>query len=215
MSDQQGILERVARRVLLSLARALVTTVNDSGGVQMMQVKLNALETRDNTPRPVEFGLASNPPVGSDAFVAFLGGDRSNGVVIGTVHQASRPKNLAPGETMLYSQDGKSVYMTASGGIVVEAKGQDVVVNDARNVTWNCSGDFTLALGGKFSVVAPGGTNFTTPTVTASGDMQDNAGTNSHTMAQMRSIFNSHTHPVAQVQTGGSTINTNAPSQTE
>jgi phage baseplate assembly protein V len=206
MSDQ-GIIERVARRVLLSLARALVTTVNDSGGVQMMQVKLNALETRDNTPRVAEFGLTSNPPVNSDAFVVFLGGDRSNGVVLGTVHQPSRPKNLASGETMIYSQDGKYVYLTASGGIVVEAKGQPVTVNDASNVTVNCSG--------VFKVVAPGGVQFVTPTVTSTGDMQDNTGTNSHTMAQMRSIYNTHTHPIANVQTGSSTINTNAPSQTE
>lgn len=199
MSDTQGVLERVARRVLLSLARALVTTVNDAGGVQMMQVKLNALETRDNTPRPVEFGLTSNPPVGSDAFVVFLGGDRSNGVVLGTVHQPSRPKNLAPGETMLYSQDGKYVYMTASGGIVVEAKGQAVTVNDATKVTINAATEIDL----------------NTPLLKVSGDIIDNAGTNSHTMAQMRSIYNGHTHPIASIQTGGSTINSNPPSQPE
>ncbi|KWN77056.1 phage baseplate assembly protein V [Burkholderia stagnalis] len=199
MNDQQGILERVARRVLLSLARALVTTVNDAGGVQMMQVKLNPLETRDNTPRPAEFGLTSNPPIGSDAFVVFLGGDRSNGVVLGTVHQPSRPKNLAPGETMLYSQDGKYVYMTASGGIVVEAKGQSVTVNDATTVTINASSAVVM----------------NTPTLKVSGDIIDNFGSNSHNMAQMRSIYNTHTHPIVNVQTGSSTINTNAPSQTE
>ncbi|KVO95568.1 baseplate assembly protein [Burkholderia ubonensis] len=199
MNDHQGILERVARRVLLSLARALVTTVNDAGGVQMMQVKLNPLETRDNTPRPVEFGLTSNPPIGSDAFVVFLGGDRSNGVVLGTVHQPSRPKNLAPGETMLYSQDGKYIYVTASGGIVVEAKGQSVTVNDATTVTINASSAVVM----------------NTPTLKVSGDIIDNFGSNSHNMAQMRSIYNTHTHPIVNVQTGGSTINTNAPSQTE
>lgn len=207
MSDQQGILERVARRVLLSLARALVTTVNDAGGVQMMQVKLNALETRDNTPRAAEFGLASNPPVGSDAFVVFLGGDRSNGVVLGTVHQPSRPRNLAPGETMLYSQDGKYVYLTASGGIVVEAKGQPVTVDDASDVTVNCTG--------VFKVVAPGGVQFIAPTVTSTGDIQDNTETNANTMAQMRSIYNGHNHAVPNVQLGGPGTTTNAPNQTE
>lgn len=199
MSDQQGILERTARRVLLSLARALVTTVNDSGGVQMMQVKLNALETRDNTPRISEFGHASNPPVGSDAIVCFLGGDRSNGVVLGTVHQSSRPKSLASGETMIYSQDGKSVYLTASGGIVVEAKGQAVMVNNATTVTINAATKVRMV----------------TPRLECTGDIIDNADTNAHTMAQMRSIYNGHTHPVENVQTGGSTINTNVPSQTE
>ncbi|ENZ79634.1 MULTISPECIES: phage baseplate assembly protein V [Ralstonia] len=202
MKDQDGILERVARRVLLSLARALVTTVNDAGGVQMMQVKLNPLETRDNTPRVAEFGMTSNPPVGSDAFIVFLGGDRSNGVVLGTVHQPSRPTGLAPGETMLYSQDGKYVYMTAAGGIVVEAKNQAVTVSDATTVTINAASKVVM----------------NTPLLQVSGDIIDNAGaggTNTHTMAQMRTIFNTHTHKVQNVQAGSSTVTTNAPDQTE
>lgn len=198
MSDQ-GIIERVARRVLLSLARALVTTVNDSGGVQMMQVKLNALETRDNTPRVAEFGLTSNPPINSDAFVVFLGGDRSNGVVLGTVHQPSRPKNLASGETMIYSQDGKQIYLTASGGIVIDAKNQAVTVNNATTVTINAATKVRMV----------------TPLLEVTGDIIDNAGSNAHNMAQMRSIYNTHTHPIVNVQTGSSTTNTNAPSQTE
>ncbi|WNC90963.1 phage baseplate assembly protein V [Paraburkholderia sp. FT54] len=199
MSDQHGILERTARRVLLSLARALVTTVNDAGGFQRVQVKLNALETADNTPRPVEFGLTSNPPVGSDAFVVFLGGDRSNGVILGTVHQPSRPKNLASGETMLYSQDGKYVYLTASGGIVVEAKGQAVTVNDATTVTINASTGVVM----------------NTPLLKVSGDIIDNAATNPHTMAEMRTIYNGHNHQVPNVQLGGPGTTTNPPSQAE
>lgn len=198
MSDS-GIIERVARRVLLSLARALVTTVNDSGGVQMMQVKLNALETRDNTPRVAEFGLTSNPPVNSDAFVVFLGGDRSNGVVLGTVHQPSRPKNLASGETMIYSQDGKSIYLTASGGIVVDAKNQAVTVNNATTVTINAATKVRMV----------------TPLLEVTGDIIDNAGTNTHNMATMRAIYNTHTHNVVNVQTGGGTITSTAPSATE
>jgi len=199
MNDQQGIIGRVANRVLLSLARALVTTVNDAGGVQMMQVKLNAIETRDNTPRIPEFGLTSNPPVGSDAIVCFLGGDRSNGVVLGTVHQPSRPKNLAPGETMLYSQDGKYVYLTASGGISVFANGQPVNVTGATTVTINATTKIRAV----------------TPRFECTGDIVDNCDTTGRSMAADRVIYDGHTHPVTNVQTGGSTINTNAPSQTE
>lgn len=194
MSHDAGMIERLARRVLMSLARALVTTVNDVGGVQMMQVKLNELETRDNTPRVPEFGLASNPPVGSDAVVVFLGGDRSNAVVLGTVHQPSRPRGLASGETMVYSQDGKHIYLTASGGIVVEAKGQDVMVNDADNVTINASTKVRMV----------------TPRLEVTGDVIDNADTNSTTMAEMRTLYNSHEH--GGVQAGSSS--TAAPNNT-
>lgn len=197
MNDQHGILERVARRVLLSLARALVTTVNDTGGVQMMQVKLNPLETRDNTPRVAEFGLTSNPPVGSDAFVVFLGGDRSNGVVLGTVHQASRPKNLATGETMIYSQDGKQIYLTASGGIIVKANGQPVEVDNATVVTINAATKVRMV----------------TPKLECTGDIVDNCDTTGRSMAADRVIFDGHNHDVRNVQAGSSTITSNAPNQ--
>lgn len=210
-----AMVEGVFRRIQMLFGRGRVTVVDDTGTVQIMQVQMNAIETPDNRYRIAEFGFTSNPPIGSDVVALHMAGDRSSGAVVATNHQQSRPTGLAAGESMLYSQDGKQVYMTASGGIVVEAKGQDVVVNDARNVTWNCSGDFTLNCGGKFNVVAPGGSKFTTPTVQSTGDMQDNTATNSHTMAQMRSIYNTHTHPVTGVQTGGSTVTSNAPNQTE
>ncbi|HBD37517.1 MAG TPA: baseplate assembly protein, partial [Cupriavidus sp.] len=166
-------------------------------GVQMMQVKLNALETRDNTPRVGEFGHASNPPVGSDAIVVFLGGDRSNGVVLGTVHQPSRPTGLAPGESMLYSQDGKRVYLTASGGIVVEAKNQAVTVNNATTVTINASAKVRMV----------------TPRFECTGDIVDNCDTTGRSMAADRVIYDSHEHDIHNVQPGSSTVTSNPPNQ--
>ena len=199
------VIERLSHRILLVIARSLVTLVNDAGGIQILQVRLSASEVRDGLPRVSEFGFSSNPPEGSDAVVAFLGGDRSKGIVIGTCHQPSRPRDLSPGESILHSQDGKSVYLTAAGGMVVEAKGQPVVVNNASDVTWNCSGKFTL--------VAPGGVEFDTPLVKSSGDMQDNFETNPHTLAEMRQISNEHTHPVKGVQSGSSSVTSDPPNQ--
>lgn len=218
MTDHvHGSLSRIARFLSVVVGRGRVTTTNDSGNVQMVQGLINGLETVDNLPRLAEFGFTSVLPTdGAPDFVMVnLGSGRNNAAVIATGHQQSRPKNLKPGETMLYSQDGKSVYMTASGGIVVDAKGQDVVVNNAKDVTWNCSGDFTQNVGGKYKVVAAGGVEFDTPTVDSTGDMQDNIGTNSHTMAEMRSIFNSHNHDVPNVQLGGPGTVSDGPNQTE
>lgn len=164
-------------RVQSQITRGRISYVDDSGVVQEVQVKMNALDLPSYRYRVPEFGLTSNPPTGSDAIVAHVAGDRTTGVVLGTNHQPSRPTGLQPGETMLYSQDGKSVYITAAGGIVVEAKGQPVTINDASNVTVNCSGIF--------KVVAPGGVQFQTPTMTVSGVLNiENQGgeTNASTM---------------------------------
>jgi hypothetical protein len=54
-----------------------------------------------------------------------------------------------------------------------------------------------------------------TPLLEVTGDIIDNAATNPHTMAQMRSIYNTHTHPVPNVQLGGPGTATSAPSETE
>lgn len=202
-----AILDELQRRVRAIIGRGRVKFVDDSGPVQKMQVLMNGIETPDNRYRVPEFGFTSNPPEDSDVIAVHVAGDRSAGAVLGTNHQPSRPKGLQPGETMLYSQDGKSVYLTASGGIVVEAKGQPVTVNDASNVTVNCSG--------VFKIVAPGGIQFVAPTVTSTGDMQDNINTNPHSMAQMRTIYDGHNHPVPNVQLGGPGTTTGGPNQTE
>lgn len=198
MDDSLTLMERVFRRVQMMFGRGRVTLVDDSGTVQIMQLHMSDIETPNNRVRLAEFGFTSNPPIGSDALALHIAGDRGSGAVFATNHQPSRPKGLAAGETMLYSQDGKSVYITASGGIVVEAKGQNVTVNNAANVTCNCSG--------VYKVVAPGGVQFVTPMVSSTGDIQDNSGTQPRTMATMRSIYDSHTHGGVQPGSGTTAI---------
>ncbi|WP_420955208.1 phage baseplate assembly protein V [Burkholderia gladioli] len=203
-----GILDRIRNL----FGRGRVTLVDDSGPVQIVQLRMNGLEVPAGRFRVPEFGFSSNPPVGSDALALHVAGDRSAGAVVGTNHQESRPRGLAPGESILYSQDGKCIYLKG-GVIVVEAKGQDVVVNDAANITLNCSGDCTMNIGGKLDVIAPGGVNFTTPLVGATGDMQDNTETNNETMKGMRELYDMHTHNVQEVQGGELTVTSNVPNQ--
>ena len=119
------------------------TTGTDTGSVQEMQVQMGGNEIRDKTPRIAEFGFSSNPPDGSDAVVVFFGGDRSQGIVIATGHQATRIKNLLPGESALYDSIGKKIYLSASG-IVIEAGGQPVTISNASAVTITSSGPITL-----------------------------------------------------------------------
>ncbi|MBB3256856.1 phage baseplate assembly protein V [Paraburkholderia bannensis] len=135
---------RMRRNVDSIVGRGRVKYVNDSGVVQVIQVQMNGLETADNRYRVAEFGFTSNPPIDSDVIALHVAGERSAGAVIGTNHQSSRPTGLEAGESMIYSQDGKQVYLTADGGIIVEAKGQNVVVNDAENVTCNARGTLTV-----------------------------------------------------------------------
>ncbi|NTZ82191.1 phage baseplate assembly protein V [Burkholderia metallica] len=187
--------ERLARRILTMIGAARITTFNDAGSVQKLQVKVNGLETIDNLANLMHFGFSSGPPIGTDVAIVFIGGDRSNGVVVASNHQASRPKDLKAGEAMIYSQDGKQVYLTASGGIIVNANGQDVEVNSATNVTINASEKIRAV----------------TPRLECTGDIIDNCDSQTSTLADLREAYDAHKHDVVNVQTGGSTIATTAP----
>lgn len=179
-SDNGGVLQRMMRRIQLATSWGRVTFSDDSKTAQLLQVKLNDSETRDGTPRIAEFGFTSRPPSGSDALVVFLGGDRTKGVVVATAHQASRPTQLREGESMVYDLWGKSIYLTQSGGIIVDAKDTPVTVNNATTVTINAA----QAVQMNTPVLRVSGD------IEAGGDIKDKV----RTMAADRAIYNQHTN---------------------
>jgi phage baseplate assembly protein V len=193
-----GALEAIGSRLRMLVGRGRIRTGSDDGGVQRQQVQMAGVETGDNRARVAEFGFSSMPPPGSDAVVVFLAGDRTAGVVIATNHQESRPRGLKVGETIVYSVDGKCVYFS-DDGIVVDAKGQSVTVQNASVATIQAT----------TKIVAD------TPLLQCTGDIQDNCETNSRTMKQMRDVYNTHDHAVRNVQAGSSTVTTDHPNQTE
>lgn len=178
--DSDGVLRRMMRRIQLATGWGRVTFSDDSKSAQLLQVKLNDSETRDGTPRIAEFGFTSRPPTDSDVVIVFLAGDRSKGVVIATAHQASRPTSLLEGESMLYDLWGKSIYLTKSGGIIVEAGAAPVTVNNATAVTINAAQEVQM----------------NTPVLRVSGDIEagGNIKDKIRTMAEDRTLFNQHTN---------------------
>lgn len=179
-NDMGGQLSRIWRRVQLAIGRGRITFSNDQGNVQILQVRLGQRETRDSTPRLGEFGHASRPPVGADVIVLFAAGNRADGVVIATGHQATRPRNLAEGESQLYDLWGKSIYLTKDGGIVVEAQGTPVTVNNATTVTINASEAVQM----NTPVLKVSGD------IVAGGDITDKV----RSMAADRTIYDGHNH---------------------
>lgn len=121
MIDQ---LRRLGARITQLVGVGRLAVIDDGGDQQMCQVQVRAgapeglEEVIDTRPRLGEYGLAYCPPDGSEAIVIFLGGRRSQGVVIATGHRASRPKGLKPGEAMLYNGlTGDFVKMCQDGKI--------------------------------------------------------------------------------------------------
>ncbi len=116
--------------------------VDDTGPVQTAQVSLGYMETQDARTVVQQFGLASNPPTGSDLVLIFQGGDRSKGVVIGSNHQATRPTGQVPGETTIFNAFGMSIYVSKNG-IAINANGKPLTIQ-ASNCTLDAAGNLTV-----------------------------------------------------------------------
>lgn len=181
------LLRHAATRIAGMLGIGRITSQKDGGVVQTVQYQ-TPLEVA-TSPRMAEFGFSSALPVGSDVVLAFMGGDRSSPVVIASNHQGFRRTGLNSGETVIYNQWGLEVHLTEKG-VFIDAKGQDVEVNNATTVTINASE----------GVIAK------TPWLKCTGDIVDHCETNTRTLKELRDAYNEHDHKVKSIQTGNDDI---------
>jgi len=183
------------RRAMMMLGIGRVSLTNDGGSIQKVQYS-TPLEVRGDTPRMMEFGFSSSLPSDSDVLIAYLGGDRSNAVVIASGHKASLKTDLEQGESILYNMWGMHVKLTETG-IEIDAKGQEVNVINATKVT----------------IVASEEVFADTPVLRCSGDIIDNSGSNTTTLKNLRDAHNDHDHVVKNVQSGSSSPTSEKPGE--
>ena len=139
MSD---LLTRTIDRVKTMLTGGLVKSVIDTGQIQLVKIAGMAGGTQDGLERLQNYGLSSNPPVNSEAVVAYLGGKEDHGIVIVCDAGAYRIKGLANGETAVYSQFGQKIHLKADGSVEITAPagvsvgaGSDAVAMAAKTDT--------------------------------------------------------------------------------
>ena len=108
----------------------------------------------------------------------------------------------APGSTRKNDMSDMVYLMTIIGSAptqYVQFNGSGITITSPVNVTVNAP---TAIVNSSTSVT------MNTPILKVSGDIIDNSATNTHSMAQMRSIYNSHTHSDPQ---GGNTGTPSSP----
>lgn len=184
------VINRLARRILLMMARGTITLVDDSEPVQMLQARVSGLELVPDLPRFAEYGFSSNPPIGTQALIASKNGDRNDGIVIATSNAAFRVKQLESGEVVVHDNIGQKVYLSSSG-IRIDGGGNPVTITNTPKV------------------------RVETVLLECTGDIVDNCDTTGRSMAADRGIFDGHWHDVKNVQGGGSTITSEKPTQQE
>ena len=105
--DPRGLLKFLApitNRILLMLAHGLVTAVEHEGALPSLRARFLDGEEHGDIPLVQQFGFASRPLEGSDCLVAFIGGERSQGIAFATCDRRFNPQ-LQEGEVRLYSAE--------------------------------------------------------------------------------------------------------------
>ena len=114
-------------KVAMMVARGVIKAIKDDKGIQLIQVSLLAGEVRDNIERFQEYGLTSNPPVGSEACVIFPMGNRDHGICIAIDNRTFRKKGLAEGEVALYNKEEIFLLLKTGGKLELKNSNEDFV----------------------------------------------------------------------------------------
>ena len=170
-------------RIMMMIARGIARRINDDPGLQLVQLDLQAGETREKVERIQDYGFTSVPLPGAEAAAAFVAGNRAHGLIVGIDDRRYRLTGLQGGEVALYTDEGDKIHFKRGNNIEITTN--TLTVNAGKKVRIN------------------------SPQVEATGDIIDNVESNSNTLSNMRSIFNSHTH------TGDSGGTTSDPNSTQ
>lgn len=185
----RAMIAPLQRRVMMTVGRAVLRAIDDSGSRQTAQIEALRGEVRDAVERMQQYGFTSVPLPGADGAVVFVAGNREQGIIVATEDRRYRLTGLEGGEVAIYDDQGQKVHLTRDG-IVVET-----------------SLDLTATVGGAASVTAAS-VSVTAPTVTITGDLNV-TGTITGTVDVVGGGKSLKTHVHGGVAFGGS--NTGAP----
>lgn len=174
MDALNRLLTNIKSRVLLMVGRGVLKAVADDTAVQVCQAALLDGELKSGIERAQNYGLTSVPPVGSVATLLFVGGDRSNGIVISAENRKFRLKGLQAGEVALYTDEGDEIRLKRGHEIAV--KTSKFVINAAE-----------IDLNGAVKVAQ---TLEVAGNITGKGEVADKTGN----LTVIRSTYDAHTH---------------------
>lgn len=102
-------IRELSNRVMMMFARGVVRRVTDTNGRQQLQVELLKDELRDDIEHMQNYGFTSHAK-GGDVAVAFIGGNREQGIVLAVDDRRYRLV-LQAGEVAMYDDLGNKVEL--------------------------------------------------------------------------------------------------------
>ena len=138
------LLGPLKRRVMLTIGRAVLTLIDDAGGIQRVQLTALEGETLDRVERFMEYGFTSHPHPGAEAVLAAVAGDRAHGLIVAVEDRRYRLAGLAGGEVALHDDLGQRIHLTRSG----------IVIDTPGNLTVAAGGDIAITAAGRIEIAA-------------------------------------------------------------
>lgn len=103
------------------LVRGTVVLVDSARKLQALQMRLTAGEVKDGLEHFEPYGFTSNPLAGAEGIAAFIGGDRSHGVLLVVSDRRYRIQGMEPGEVAIYTDEGAKIHLKRGRIIDIEA----------------------------------------------------------------------------------------------
>lgn len=103
------------------LVRGTVVLVDSARKLQALQMRLTAGEVKDGLEHFEPYGFTSNPLAGAEGIAAFIGGDRSHGVLLVVADRRYRVQGMEPGEVAIYTDEGAKIHLKRGRIIDIEA----------------------------------------------------------------------------------------------
>lgn len=174
-------MRELAQRLFGLIGRGRITRANPAPDQQLLQLVLTADELKDEMEHAEPFGFTACPKDGAEAITLFLGGDRSNGVVISVSDRRCRVRDLKPGESAVYNAAGHTIVLYEDR---IEVTAPRIVLKAAEEVV----ADTPLLRA--------------TGRIEAAGDIIDHAGSGGSSLAEVRAAHDGHHHPENNVAGG-------------
>ncbi|CAM2761308.1 hypothetical protein CFR75_06035 [Komagataeibacter xylinus] len=148
-----SFLPRVARGVMMLIGIGRQTADTDEApATPTVQATLLKGEIHSDMPLMQHAGFACRPLADSDHVIVFIGGNRQRGVSIASNDQNSRPKDLQPGETCIYSPaTGSRIWLKADGSIALLPANNKVTTPGDFTAGGIITGNEVVAQGKKLS----------------------------------------------------------------
>lgn len=117
----------ILNRLANLISRVVLSRVDDSKKMQIVQLTALDGETRENVERVQNYGFTSVPKPGAEGVAVFVGGYRDHGLVLAVDDRRYRLKDLQAGEVAVYTDQGDKVVIERGGTIRVTASTKVVV----------------------------------------------------------------------------------------